>query len=50
VESFLAGEVLGIVYRISDVGFRISGVSVDVARAGGWLKAPEIRHLTSEIL
>ncbi len=36
--------------RISDFGFRISGDSVDVARAGGWLKAPEIRNPKSEIL
>jgi len=36
--------------RISDVGFRISGESVNVANAGGWLEAPEIRHPTSEIL
>jgi hypothetical protein len=36
--------------RISDFGFRISGDSVDAAKAGGWLKVPEIRHPKSEIL
>src|SRR5262249_20097047 len=35
---------------ISDFGFRISGVSVNVASAGDGLNSPEIRNLTSEIL
>jgi len=34
---------------MSDFGCRISGVSVNVARADGWLKVPEIRHPKSDI-